>query len=830
MQIDAQNRRVSLSVGEFAAFRPYAAPGFGGVSAVWRAQVGTQWHQQIQSDSEANNDGMQNEVSIAGELSWRGWTLTLSGRIDQLKQNKQETHLREIKTVSQPLPLTREFLLERYQSYPIQLLTYRELLRRNLELGITNEELGDCPDSSFVIPNSRFQLELFFVEISSGLTQSLPLDSSYNTLLVDQLDTFVDSLEAQQERLQRLRSLSIRSAYETPRPGQENIQQELDEAFSNAPFTLLEAPTGYGKTGVAWEYAARRLAAGQEDRILYLTSKSTGQIEALERLRSLLAPKPNTQHPAPSASFWHIRNKQEHCIHSEFRCSSKTCPYLSNLDEKWKRAGLQRLYLLSQDEHSLEILHAEGKATGICPYEIMRAGLGHRDIWIGDYNYLFSPNSTRLLEEQSDFNPARTFLILDEAHNLPSRVASSYTFDLDSLSLFAAADDLHEAKAPRKLQFLLKSLAGLISSKDLEPKAQVPNHIEDDFNDHLIQLAEILVSEPLPYDELQAETSDLLFLLNSINSAQKRGKLKHLLWSPSAGNIRLECIDASKLIHDQLKKYSGVLALSATLSPIDSFLEEIGCADLQIRNEKSESFQIPNSEFLFSHLTPQAPWRTNAYDVAIDLRVNTRYKTRDSHLATTADTIAVAVENLAPVVVFFPSYAYSQKIYDALYQKHPFIRVAQQPRRGGTLAERTAYLEEALAFNDVIFLILGSSYAEGVDTLGGKAGLAIVVSPALPEMNFIQEAKREQHDKLNRNGFERAYLQPGIQKVNQALGRLIRAPGHFVKILLHCERFADKKTKRFLDPLYQSKAYIHSNDDLSAWLNDSTKKRRELTE
>lgn len=798
MQIDAEQRSATLGVGEFAGFRPYAAAGFGGVAALWRAQLGTYWHQRVQGESAAAGEAMQDEVPIAGALAWRGWTLHLRGRIDQLKRSGESIRLREIKTVNEPLPLPDEAIRERYLSYPLQLLTYRELMLR----------------AEPALSPKDFQLELLFVEIGSGLAQSLRLGASHDGLFAAHLDVVADFLEAKRERLQRLRSLAVRPAYPTPRPGQENIQRELENAFADSRLAVLEAPTGYGKTGVAWEHALKRLAAGREERVLYLTSKSTGQTEAVERLRSILAAPPQSeisnlesQIDTPLA-FWQIRNKQEHCIHTEFRCSSQTCPYLADLEEKWKSRGLSRLYALSRDEIGLDILKAEGRAAGICPYEIMRAGLGFRDVWIGDYNYLFSPHSARLLDDQADFAPERTFLIVDEAHNLPSRVATAFTYDIDLRQAYAAADELREARGSARLQAALKSLAATIGS--LEPKTEAPAPLERDFHEQLAQIAESLQSEPLAYDELGPETSEFLFLAAAAHASQKRGELQHLLWSPAPGLARLECIDASKLIAARLRAYSGVLFLSATLTPLESFLEETGLAEAA-SNLRSSPAAIP-------HLSPPAPWRDEAYDVAIDLRVDTRFRARASSLPKTAAAIAAAAAALSSVVAFFPSYAYAEKALAQLQLSHPFLRVELQPRSGGSLAERAAYLESALAFNDALFLILGSSYAEGIDTLGGKARCAIVVGPGLPEMNLIQEAKRARRDALARDGFERAYLEPGIQKVNQALGRLVRAPGQKVKALLHCHRFGEPQTRRLLDPLYQTKTYIHTDADLQAWL------------
>ena len=132
----------------------------------------------------------------------------------------------------------------------------------------------------------------------------------------------------------------------------------------------------------------------------------------------------------------------------------------------------------------------------------------------------------------------------------------------------------------------------------------------------------------------------------------------------------------------------------------------------------------------------------------------------------------------------------------------------QRRGKGESLSSRAEFIDEAMRFHDIIFLTLGSSFAEGIDMIGGKIDAAIVVSPALPEVNAIQQAKRDYYQSKKLDGFERAYLQPGIKKVNQALGRLVRAPGQKVKVLLHCQRYAERRTKSLLADQYQNCQYI----------------------
>ena len=782
MEIDAKKRQVTLSVGEFARFSPYSqrsdSLGFGN----WRAQVGQQWHQEIQKNAPA--EGLVNEAAIEGDLAWNGWTFRLSGRIDQLGEDDGRIRVREIKTIATQLPIDPLDVARLYKSYCLQLLAYRELLARRKQRDA-----------------SRIEIELMLVEIASGISQGIQLNhEAFDALIVDHLDGFAAFLDQKSARLARLSSLQFKPAYQTPRPGQETIKQDLKSAFDDSPIVCLEAPTGYGKTGVAWEIALQRLATGQVDRILYLTSKATGQIEATDRLKALLGPRSN-------ASYWQIRNKAEHCVHTEFRCSTKTCPFLADLDEKWSRANLDRHILFTTQPVPLEQLKEESASAGICPYETMRSALNHRDIWIGDYNYLFSANSAGLLGDQCDYDPARSFLIIDEAHNLPSRVESNQSREIDAIALNGLLEELSELGAGRRIRNSISALVNeclAYSKGDILALRQV-----DDLAELLLSLTQSLSSEPIPFEQATAECLDTLWTLGSGAAALRDSAESFMAWAPANGRIRIACIDPSQIIGETLAPFKETLLLSATFPPSDTFFEQCGI-DRRLPEPQS--------------LAPPAPWLDGAYDVAIDTRPDTRLKGREKSLPITASAIAKLAEAYAPVIVFFPSYAYAQAVKDAVEHDFPFYRIAMQERRGGdTLAERKDFIDNAIRFHDIAFLILGSSYAEGIDLIGGKIKAAMVVSPALPEVNPVQNAKREHQDSKNRNGFERAYLQPGIQKVNQALGRLVRAPGQSVKVLLHCQRFADRRTRDLLSPQYRDPKYIFQESDLEEWIGNRTK-------
>ncbi len=778
MDINAPDRTVSLSVGEFSDFSVYPRPRISTGNGAWRAQAGQQWHSAIQKQSEARGENMKSESPIEGNVLWKGWEFKLNGRIDQIKLSPAENRIREIKTVSTKLPIPKEEIISQYKHYCLQLLCYHQLIRNG---GIDAK--------------AEIELELLFVEIDSGITQSYLISDDDTHLWAKHLDAFRDFLESKRERLTRLQDLKFKKAYETPRIGQETIVDDLRKAFGRTNVVCLEAPTGYGKTGIAWEAALSKLSNGEADRIIYLTSKSTGQIETTRRLETLLGHN-------PQATFWQIRNKQEHCVNSEFRCLSSVCPYIRELDTKWEKSGLQRLHLMTREATDLEQVKAESEAAEICPYETMKAALGFRDIWIGDLNYLFSPSSAGLLENQLDFEPSRTFLVIDEAHNLPSRVESNFSFEIEALQLSVASEELRSFGASAKLRHIIDLLSQDIltyHSGDTLSARQI-----DDFMDSLYEISRVASLEPLPFDEMSPETNDLIWRIARAASDHREFELPLLAWLKQSGVMRIDCLDASKIIGNAIRSFSNALLLSATLSPFETFLESCGLQDLAAPPEK---------------LCPPAPWLENAYDMAIDTRVDTRYRKRESFFPKTAHTIADLVEKHAPIAVFFPSYAYAKKIADELDKEHPFYRIAIQ-ESGGSLTEQEAFIEEALRFSEAIFLIMGSSFSEGVDLIGGRVKAAMVVSPSLPEVNVVRNAKKDLFESASKDGFERAYLHPGMQKVNQALGRLVRAPGQKVKALLHCQRFAERKTKELLSSQYQEAKLILSEKDFEDWLND----------
>ena len=776
MQFSLETRTVSLSVGEFAGFSLGPVDSSGGPQGIWRAQLGQHWHHELQKRTLAEAPAAQFEVVIDGRITHRGWTFALNGRIDQLVGDT----LREIKSVMRPLPAEETDLRTDYPAYFLQLAAYA-VLRRALGAKQT-------------------KAELIFVEAGSGLAQTIALTAFDEALVHHQLDALVEFLNLRLRATERRRSLCFHPAFSSLRPGQETIQQDLSSVLSPPSSVLLfEAPTGYGKTGCVLEFALGQMKAGRFARLIWLTGKSTGQIQVMHTLSQMTAQNfCNLIGYKGSLPFWQVRNKSEHCVNHTFHCVRDGCDYLKDCADRWPGSGLAKFYLDDRQPRDLDTLRTAGREARICPYEITRASLAFNDVWIGDFNYVFAPDNCGLFFNQPGFDPAETLLVIDEAHNLPSRVAGAHSHratDTDARLLLAELDHL---QAPATLIIAMEEWTRLLAS--LRPAESLDPATEAEVHDHVAKLANLVSTQSMDYAALGPHHAETLWSFAQLAEFMDDSRLTKLLWVAREGELEFTCVDAAPAIGETLKAFGGAILMSATLQPYADFATSCGL-------ESSATLHAPT------------PWRVGAYDVAVDLRVSTTFRERANHYGTTAETIeAMFGAARSAVAVFFPSYAYAESVLRALEHNGSVLRVALQPKLPDLTAQ-TAWIEENLALSDALFLVLGSSFAEGIDLLGGRISHAMVVGPALPEVNAVQKARMDALAGLGRDAaFRRVYQIPGLQKVNQALGRLVRAPGQHAKVLLHCQRFAEPSYAALLAADYQMFAEVASDGDLREWL------------
>ncbi len=765
MNVNWNKKTVSISAGELSSWtseniRVQEST----TSSVHAMQEGTQWHNRLRKRAtEEYGDSVSFETKISGEYLHAGWTFQIDGRIDQWIHISEQWTIREIKTISASLPSTEFWLRLRYPEYFSQIGCYFFLLSTQLQ------------------PGQSLTANLLFIERKTGFEQSLLLQD-------DDLESWKTAVERLTQYLERRRGSllfwqrqPLSPLYPEWRPEQSLLLQARDKLYPNSHTIALEAPTGAGKTGLLWQWGLNDLRSGKADRLLYLTGRSSGQWQAAECLQRAI---PQVQ--AESGLLWHLqRPRQEHCEHHTWQCS-QTLPSFQSL--------LRELpSLLQSGTIPLNAWRQMAGRNSYCAYELSRKIAPISPIWIADYNYFLGRSSNRIL--RTDFDPARTVLIIDEAHNLESRLLDHWSVEWNAAEIQNLLPHLHRIHASRSFITSWEQWGKYLG--DLSGEALLTAESIQQAESLLFELSQRAQSENWEWDHIPGELADRLWQLRDHATLLTPGQVSWdwIWWSPRQGVLQCTPLEIHSWLSSELQRYQKVYLASAFLP--------------------KELPLIPNAPCLRA----ESPWREESYRVALDLRVNTRYENRREGLAALAQSlIDLCQTDPNPVVAFFPSYRYAESVLTYVQTLAPEYPVVCQPTGMDAQGQRE-FLEGSLLTARAIFLVMGSFASEGIDLLGGRVTSAMVVSPALPEVNVLREARTlHQNEQKPGSGFTHYYLEPGCSRVQQALGRLVRNPQHRARVVLACERFGQPQYQRALDPLFANGTPIRNTQQWQEWL------------
>lgn len=761
MRIDTQAWRIEISAQTFATFRP--GPAGGSAAPAWRAEAGRQWHETLRERAEASGSGWQFEVAVDCELRSLGWTLAIGGRADQWRETGDAIAIREVKTVLGGLPRDPAALRERYPHHFLQLAVYCHAAR--------------------LLPGARaVSGEVIFVDPTDGTLQAVPLGEDAEQALLDQAELVAAHAEQRRASHARLLALPDRLPFAEPRPEWSEAVAELD-ASAGSGLRLLVAPTGFGKTSAALRHGIALLRSGRAGRLVYATGKGTGQLQVVTELRRLATPR--------ELRAVVLRPRAEHEIEG-----MPDDP--ADIRRNWARAGIQPSALLEQGA-DLGLVRQLGRLARVPPWLITKAMVAEADIVICDYNYVFAPTQRPALENLPGWSESDHVLVVDEAHNLPERVAECLSLEAAAAAVADAAHELAVARAPQAWCDALLAWSAFLhrlpqaDAVDPDDRLEALAHAERFLT---LQVGHPLDLDSLPERAARIAASSLLWheRLDAVDAGW-------LLWSPAPGELHLDCLTAARTVGQRLQAQGQALLLTGTPGPRGALEADCGLEAGALQR-----------------IDAAAPWRHEAYRVAIDGRVDTRFKSREQHHALTARTLLRLAETDGPVAAFFPSYRYAEAVAAEMRALAPKAAVATQPR-GLRPDGMTRFLDQSLRPGAVLCLIVGGALGEGIDLLGGRIGTAVVVGPALPEVNALQEARRKMFEQAGaEDPFALAYVRPGMRKVNQALGRLVRAPGQRARVLLHCRRFAADTYRAALSPEYGDPEVLADESAFLDWI------------
>lgn len=677
-------------------------------------------------------------------LVHRGWTVTLHGRADGVRAEEAGWRVEELKSgESNPL-------------WPLQAALYARMLER-ARGGPVRAELvrlgGAAP--------TREPVELGPDAVERALRTAL--------------DAVLGALERRSAALAagRAAAEAVRFPFSALRPGQGEIVARVERALAERELLLLEAATGSGKTAAVLTPAVRfALATGR--RLVVLTASTLQQHLAVETLRRIA--------PGRLQLAVRLRAKARMCARGDLLCHESICACAAGYAAK-RAAGA--LVARAFDVHGLALpdpIFTLGVSAEACPYELQLDAAREAPVTVCDLNYAIDP-AVALPELRDPAQLRDTIFVADEAHQLPDRARAALSVSLGGglLRDAAAAGALGSGALHRELRALAEALrarlaetvadAGVVPGGDFaphEPPEEALSELSEAFGALALAAARSLAGAPAgPLAPLFA----LAFQLQRFLAPHGPGFVS--LAGTSDGEPALErfCRDPAPALGRWFAGCHAWIGCSATLSPPELYAGSLGLA-----RERAAHARIPGAD------------RSAQRAVVIDAGVTTS----DAARAREAPRIARRLTALAAAVpgnclALFPSHALLERVRAALPEHQRTLR-CQAPGDGER--ERSALIDELRRRSDLlVFAVAGGGLAEGVDYAGAGLGAVAVLGPCLPAASTRRALVAEHLDECMGRGFELAYAVPGMVRVVQSAGRLLRTGADRGVIALYDRRF-----------------------------------------
>ena len=559
----------------------------------------------------------------------------------------------------------------------------------------------------------------------------------------------------------------LRFPFDSYRPGQREMAVQVYTAVKLGKRLFASMPTGTGKSVAALFPALKALGEGLTGQVYYLTARTTqrqGALEALRRMR---------QQPM---HLWTLTldAKDKQCP-AKTLCHPDFCPRAKGHFLR-DHAAIEEMLLI--DEWSPENIRQMADKHSLCPFEFSLSLAEIADLTICDYNYALDPavHIQRIFDKTADVT-----LLIDEAHNLLSRVRDMLSGAVDGGSirkLRTVVGKTAGRKHPlyKAMTVVLKSIDDLPIPEEETTEGELTK-LPTSFDNACMELADAFMeaqNEHFAWGDEGDRLRDVLTPLLSFIRARKRDTTDYAwLWQGRKNKtITAFALDVASYFEEVTTMLRGVVCFSATMHPLEDMKLLLG------GQEDDACFAMPSpfpKENLLIH----------------QLDVNTRYRFRDAACPDiTAAIRAMAEAKPGKYIAFFPSFAYLRQVSDMLDMPH------QAQRSGMTDEERREFLAPYVPDGKPVLslCVLGGVFAEGIDLPGDALDGVVIVGVGLPQVNLFQETLRDYYERTFGDGFLYAYMLPGMQKVAQAVGRVIRTEN-------------DRGVAVLLDDRYRQTAY-----------------------
>ena len=615
---------------------------------------------------------------------------------------------------------------------------------------------------------------------------------------------------AEQEMLHRTARDAALTALEFPhadfRSGQRALAEAVYRAACSARCLMAQAPTGIGKT-IATIFPALKAMPGQsQDKLFFLTAKTSGRRVALDCLGRIGAATPRLP-----LRVIEIVARDKACEYPDRACHGDACPLAQGFYDRLPQARAAALALPSPTigpDNALpglvllerQAVRTVALAHQVCPYYLTQELTRWADVVVADYNYYF--DMTAMLFGLTLANDWRVNVLVDEAHNMVERARKMYSASLDQEVLQAL-----QPSAPSVLRAPLAALARQCSALPIEPGATyavlpaIPTAFRVVLQALLSAMSEFLAEHPAGahqallafyFDALQfsrlAENFEAHSLFDiSVAATPMDGASVLTRSTPRRPDARLLCIRnivPAPFLKPRFLAARSVTLFSATLSPEQFYRDTLGLPD------DAAWVDVPS------------PFAADQLSVQIVGRISTRFADRAQSLLPIVELMARQFA-AAPgnYLAFFSSFDYLQQVLSLLSRHHPAVPVWEQSRRMDEAAKDRFLARFAPGGAGIGFAVLGGAFAEGIDLPGSRLIGAFIATLGLPQLNPVNEQMMQRMEHTFAAGYDYTYLYPGIQKVVQAAGRVIRTREDRGVVYLIDDRFTRRQVRALL-PLW----------------------------
>ena len=764
------------------------------------AQEGIVGHQLVAGRRPA---GYQTEVKLSGRYG----PLAVRGRADGFDLNAGQ--LEEIKTHKGPLSRQPDNHRELHWA---QLKVYGALL---------------CASQGL----SELQLALVYLDVATG-KETVLVERWSASELQDfwhrQAEAFLSwALQEAAHREARDASLlSLIFPHDTFRQGQRALAEGVFKVARAGRCLLAQAPTGIGKT-MATVFAQLKAAPPQKlDKVFFLTAKTSGRGMALGALHTLHTAQ------SPTLRSLELVARDKSCEHPDKACHGASCPLAKGFYDRLQGARQAAVNQATQGPLVATVLRRVALDHHICPYYLGQEMARWVDVVVGDYNHFFDLHA--MLFALTQAQGWRVALLVDEAHNLTERARKMYSAELRQHSL-AAAQAAVRTTGPANLKRKLGSLhsgwrkLNLVANSPFHPMPSLPD-------DWLTALKSAVTAMAEYFNEAedalgQSETSRRGIAFNSDRQLDPVPQALRAFY--------LEALHFCKIA--ELFDEHGLCDLTLNDAPVQT---PRSLSSLNLRNVVPAPYLIPrwaaaHSATLFSAtLQPmehtrlmlglpeatammevESPFAAEQLQVEVAPSVSTRYSHRANSLSAVVGIIARQfAAQPGNYLAFFSSHDYLQQVASEFQAMHRDVPVWLQQRRMSE-ADQQGFLD---AFTEqgqgIAFAVLGGSFGEGIDLPGRRLIGAFIATMGLPQVNPVNERMRKRLDELDcyGDGYKAIYLYPGMQRVVQAAGRVIRTTTDLGVLHLMDERYGKAEVRSLLPRWWDVSVGSNRSDEESS--------------